>query len=179
MQGLSLSVCLMSRHYYYISSYIFVRTARCDVFLVYEGDFDAAQYMNAFIEFANSNNIFQRQILFVGENTLANEVERYVQSNKHEFVGFPRETKLFYMTDSQMESITNLEFSTALPTGYKLDLQIHSKNRKSLLLTGNMLKRETSKKQGSADPLKESEIITSYWEHAKEGDVEETRLSFL
>ncbi|CAJ0592552.1 unnamed protein product [Cylicocyclus nassatus] len=124
------------------------KTARNDVYLAYRGEFDAKNFMDAFVVFAKTNKIFQHQILFVGEKMLVDEVVKYVQTKEQNFDGSVHPTKLFYMTDAQVEAVGRLDLKTKLPSGYEL---------------------------GSADPLTDSEFITSKWRHAKEGDVEETK----
>ncbi|KHJ88497.1 SCP-like protein [Oesophagostomum dentatum] len=52
------------------------------------------------------------------------------------------------MTESQMDSVKDVELASRLPEGYEL---------------------------GSSDPVNDAELITSCWRHAKEGDTEETR----
>ncbi|CAJ0592553.1 unnamed protein product [Cylicocyclus nassatus] len=124
------------------------KTARNDVYLAYEGEFNVKKFMDAFVEFAKINEIFQHQIMFVGEKMLVDEVVEYVQENEKNFDGSVYPSRLFYMTDSQMEAVEKLDLKSKLLAGYEL---------------------------GSADPLTDSVFITSKWRHAKEGDVEETK----
>ncbi|RCN53227.1 hypothetical protein ANCCAN_00786 [Ancylostoma caninum] len=119
-----------------------------DVLVAYEGEFDSARYAEAFAKYADVNDVFITPLLVVGEMILVEEVVKYVQGHLTGFFGHKHPTKLFYMTEAQMEAVKNLELPP-LPDGYKL---------------------------GSSDPTTDSEFITSHWRHAKQGDVEETRL---
>ncbi|KAL6729705.1 hypothetical protein Aduo_000738 [Ancylostoma duodenale] len=118
-----------------------------DVFVSYEGEFDAARYAEAFAKYADVNDVFLTPLLIVGELILVEEVVKYVQAHLTGFFGHKHPTKLFYMTEAQMEAVRNLELPP-LPEGYEL---------------------------GSSNPTTDSEFITSHWRHAKQGDVEETR----
>ncbi|KAK6728539.1 hypothetical protein RB195_005900 [Necator americanus] len=144
---LDLYSCCSGNGTYWFMSKRFEYVELNEVGLAYEGEFDAEQFTKAFAMFLDVSNIFPSPIVFVGEKMLVDEMEKFLQNRSHNFSGSAHPTLVFYMTEAQMEAVKNVELPQ-LPDGYEI---------------------------GSADPLKDSETITSHWRHAKKGDIEETR----
>ncbi|EYB85599.1 hypothetical protein Y032_0295g1658 [Ancylostoma ceylanicum] len=144
---LKLYSCISGKATYWFALKSYSHIKVNDVYVAYEGEFDAARFVEAFAKYADVNDVFFTPLLVVGENILVEEVVKYAEAHITGFFGHKHPTKLFYMTEAQMEMVRNLELPP-LPEGYEL---------------------------GSSDPATDSEFITSHWRHAKQGDVEETR----
>ncbi|KAK6038766.1 hypothetical protein COOONC_23729 [Cooperia oncophora] len=121
--------------------------SRNHAYLCYEGEFSEERFAEALIMFVKATDAFNAAPLFVGEEILIAEVEKFVNAHIPQIQCKVNPTHMFYMTEAQMEMVARLPLPP-LPEGYIL---------------------------GSANPDFDAELISTHWIHANSDEIEETR----